>query len=87
MNYTKSGIIAVGAPHSVIRLKNELENALEKDLCLLLLTEEGEEVVRRFSRVEGCDWESMTTESKAEILNRPNAWKYFSGVLFGLMKN
>tara|TARA_R110002020_G_scaffold3253_4_gene14787 strand:- start:255 stop:515 length:261 start_codon:yes stop_codon:yes gene_type:complete len=84
MNYTKSGIIAVGAPHSPIRIKNEIENALENGLALLLLTDEGRSAARRFSRAEGCDWEEMPEEAKARLLGLPHAWKFFAGVAWGV---
>ena len=86
MNYTKSGIIATGAPNSPIRIKNELENALENSLMLLLLSEEGEDLIKRFCRIEGCDWEKMTSEAKALLLSHKDAWKFFEGVRWGMNK-
>jgi multisubunit Na+/H+ antiporter MnhC subunit len=41
MNYTKSGIIACGTPHSAIRSRNEAQNAFDTIPQALLLTEEG----------------------------------------------
>ena len=87
MNYTKSGIIANGAPNSIIRMLNEINNALDKDLTLLLLTDEGRSAAKKFSQVEGFAWEEMPDESKAEMLSKPDAWKFFSGVVWGLNKN
>jgi hypothetical protein len=84
MNHTKSGLISVGAPNSSKRLEGELNNALENDLCLLLLTDEGLEVSKRFARIEGCDWDAMTKTGRAELLKTKHAWKFFAGVLCGL---
>lgn len=86
MNYTKSGIMAVGAPGSVVRIERELENALEKGLHLLLLTDEGLGVVARFAAIEGCDYGKTDDAGLGELLARKGAWKFFMGVLWGLRK-
>lgn len=84
MNHTETGLIAVGSPNSPMRMIGEIENALDKDLHLLLLTEEGRDAAARFAKSEGCDWKEMTDESKAWLLNNEHAWKFFAGVLYGL---
>lgn len=86
MNYTKSGIVAIGAPNSLARTLHEVTNALDKDLILLLLTEEGREAAQRFSMTEGCLWEEMSEEAKAELLVLPHAWQFFTGVAWALSK-
>jgi hypothetical protein len=55
MNHTRSGIIAVGAPHSLARYAAEAQNALDNHANLLLLTEEGVEIFIRFAGAVGCD--------------------------------
>ena len=84
MNHTKSGIIAHGSPNSIARHMAELRNALENDLCLLLLTDEGRGMAKRFSLCEGCAWSEMTEEGRAEMLKKDHAWKFFTGVAWAL---
>lgn len=86
MNYTKSGIIATGAPFSRARSLGEAKLAYETP-ALLLLTDEGNEIANRFFRSIGCDGERMTVELKAELLaNDERFFPFICGVIFGLEK-
>lgn len=55
MNYTKSGAIAVGAPHSRARYKEEARHC-RINLNKLLETEEGVNILKWFF---GNEWESV----------------------------
>lgn len=82
MNYTKSGIIACGAPHSAIRSKNEVQNALDTRYSQsLLLTEEGRNIADRFFVSLGCCPAEMPEETKAELLNDPKLFQFLVGYL------
>lgn len=70
MNYTKSGIIAVGAPNSLARMANEARLSQKETPSLLLLTEEGNDLADRFFKSIGCDPNGMDPETRAEVLNR-----------------
>lgn len=83
MNYTESGIIASGAPHSRARYAAECKAGLESP-CLLLLTEEGNEMARRFFRAQGCDPATMPPTIRAEVLMRRELYQFLAGVDFAL---
>lgn len=76
MNHTRSGIMAIGAPGSVARLKSELENAKDEP-SLLLLTDEGRSLLKRFAASQGCSWEDMPEEIKASHLTKERASELF----------
>jgi len=82
MNYTKSGIIAVGSPHSLARSKNEAQNAFDtRYYQSLLLTEEGRNIADRFFVSIGCLPAQMPEEVKAELLNNPSLFQFLCGYL------
>lgn len=81
MNYTKSGILAQGAPHSRVRYYGEATQGWEHP-SLLLLTEEGTELAKRFYRSIGCN--PNTDEERAELLNKAELTPFLAGVLFAL---
>jgi hypothetical protein len=82
MNYTKSGIISVGAPHSLARSKNEAQNAFDTQCYQsLLLTEEGRNIADRFFISIGCLPIEMPEEVKAESLNNPSLSQFLCGYL------
>lgn len=68
MNYTQSGIIAQGAPNSTVRILSEIEHAKGNHEALLMLTEEGRDVVDRFLRRCGCVPENMPVEDKVPFI-------------------
>lgn len=86
MNYTKSGIIASGAPFSRARFLGEVNLGLENP-CLLLLTDEGNTLVDRFFLTLGCEPEKMPTEIKAEKLHSSSLFQFLVGVKFALELN
>jgi hypothetical protein len=82
MNYTKSGIMACGAPHSIVRCKNEAQNAWDTRFYQsLLLTEEGRNIADRFFATIGCSPAQMPEEVKAESLNHPAVFNFLAGYL------
>jgi hypothetical protein len=81
MNYTKSGIIACGAPNSRARFLGEAKAALETPV-LLLLTDEGAELAERFFRSIGTA--PTTPEAKAECLADPRTFQFLVGIIFAL---
>lgn len=84
MNYTKSGIIAVGAPNSRVRFLKEAELGKETP-SLLLLTDEGRQLADRFLRSLGYDPSLMSDERKAEYLNtKDELFQFLVGVIFAL---
>ena len=84
MNYTKSGIIAVGAPFSRMRFLGEALRGLENP-ALLLLTEEGNDLANRYFRSIGCAPEEMPEEVKAETLeNHPSLFQFLTGLVYAL---
>lgn len=84
MNYTKSGIVAVGAPNSRVRFLKEAELGLDNP-SLLLLTEEGKQLADRFLRSLGCEPSEMPEELKAEYLNtKGELFQFLAGVIFSL---
>mgnify|MGYP001607411213 CR=1 FL=1 len=83
MNYTKSGIIANGAPMSRARFSGEAELGWENP-TLLLLTDEGRALAERFFRSIGCDPSAMPEEVKARSLNDPHLTQFLAGVIFAL---
>jgi len=82
MNYTKSGIIACGSPHSQVRSKNEAQNAFDTRYSQsLLLTEEGRNIADRFFVTLGCCPIEMPEETKAEMLNDTKLFHFLAGYL------
>ena len=80
MNYTNSGALAVGAPHSLARYNEECRNAIEHYPMLLTLTEEGVEILRAFAKATGSDYDQMAEYNKENqghiaswLNNRENA--------------
>ncbi len=59
MNRTRSGAISVGAPMSLARFAEEASNAKENSHNLLLLTEEGLAILKRYANSVGCDFDMM----------------------------
>lgn len=85
MNYTKSGIPAIGAPMSRARFLEEVKQGL--DNCItLLLTDEGNALANRFFRTLGCAPDEMPKTVKADILTKhqDELWKFLTGVKFAL---
>jgi len=64
MNYTESGAVSVGSPGSLARIHEECLNASDSSYHLLLLTEEGREVLGAFAKTTGCDWKQMQEYNK-----------------------
>jgi hypothetical protein len=87
MNYTKSGIIACGAPNSAIRSRNEAQNAFDTIPQALLLTEEGIEIANRFLQTLGSDPKSFPIEGKAYALNDPKLFHFLAGYLLAANKH
>jgi hypothetical protein len=84
MNYTKSGIIATGAPNSRVRFLKEAELGLEHP-SLLLLTDEGKQLADRFLRSLGCEPSEMPEDLKSEYLNtKRELYQFLVGVIFSL---
>lgn len=81
MNHTKSGIIAVGSPHSRMRYLGEAKQGLENP-ALLLLTDEGMNLAERFFRSIGCA--PVEPEHKAACLNDPRLFQFLCGVTYAL---
>lgn len=65
MNHTLSGAIAVGAPKSAARYDEEAKHAVENSYNLLLLTEEGQDLLSRFARSVGSDWSKIPDDQKS----------------------
>lgn len=68
MKYTKSGALSVGAPHSLARINEECRHSIENGYHLLLLTEEGIDILRKFSKVVGCDFDLMCQYEEEESM-------------------
>jgi len=66
MNRTPSGAIASGAPHSLARINEECNHAIENSLNLLLLTSEGRHVLEMFALATGCNYHKMTEHEQDE---------------------
>jgi len=77
MNYTKSGIVAVGAPNSRARYTGEVAQGLASP-ALLLLTDEGNALADRFFLSVGCTPSKMSSETRAGVLMEHEHGKLFA---------
>ena len=68
-NMTLSGIFSIGSPMSRVRIKGEAINAItEESFELLHLTDEGKEILQKFSGSIGCDYSQMDDHYKADMV-------------------
>lgn len=85
---TISGAISSGAPNSPARFASEAAHAIENAYQLLLLTDEGRELLRRFFRSVGSDFDSMPPDVvSVEIVRESKAlFSFLCGVTFMFSK-
>ena len=66
MTRTPSGAISSGAPHSLARINEECNHAIENSLNLLLLTSEGRYVLEMFALATDCNYLKMTEHDQEQ---------------------
>lgn len=88
MNHTASGAIAVGAPKSAARFASEAQHALDNQYQLLLLTAEGRELLKRFFKSVGYDFNAMDDEQASNAINEKQQCllSFLAGVTFEFSK-
>ena len=86
MNHSKSGAVCIGAPKSAARFASEARHARESDqLSLLLLTDEGQAMLKRFANTQGADWQGIVNNgSEGDFLERKflELCTFLAGVIF-----
>lgn len=95
MNHTESGAIAVGAPNSPARFKEEINHAMKSEAegPLLMATMEGRSILHRFFQAAGCDSTIMMAEdrraSAITFLEKESVRLdcFLRGALFGISTN
>ena len=91
MNHSKSGALCVGAPNSAARFASEARHAKETlEYGLLLLSDEGQQILERYALTQGCDWKVIVSANgEADFLANQSKelFAFLAGILFEFDKN
>lgn len=91
MNHSKSGALCVGAPNSAARFASEARHAKDNlEYGLLLLSDEGQQILERYAKTQGCDWRQIVAaNNEAEFLAKhcKELFAFIAGILFAFDKH
>ncbi len=82
---TESGALSVGAPNSAARFNSEADHALHAShYQVLLLTDEGKQMLARFARSVGCDFSKMDAKEASNWIDQEYKalFSFLCGVTF-----